>query len=1237
MSSHRPSPAGGKPGKPSVAAGSQPYYVFAPEASSQSVSSNLLRKLCSALNALGCEAYLDAAEPSGELWTPVLTEATRVAHYKAGRKPIVVSAAAVGANLKGLGVPVRYALEKSALASDANAQSGAVPVLEYLQTWDSSQTERALFVPMLDPAALADEASNPLTERVGIAYFNKQYLAAGGQSRDFGADALDLSSEALRTEADICEALRRTRLLYAYEDSVLTDMARLCGCPVVLIPNPFTLKNRPERFHCEKEWGVAWGDTPQELAWANETVAKWKKQYLHGANGWEQQLQQFVRETQETAAAMPLDTAWPSATVDALDIKNLSAKEQGARADRKKYRRINEQFERWSKFCSIREVDADIYAEHLASGKLAAVSVVIDQCGFSMDALADTLDSLAECLWQPANVLIVSDQAAPQALESQSQLRWITVQGAQKAELVAAQKQFSGWTLLVQSGTRLAAQSLVEWSLATQTFPQAQLIYADDAIWQKDAPALFPYFKPDANIELLRCTNYLGNALLVRTAPWADAGFPLFDGAVYGYALSLLHQQGRAALAHVDTVLVYSTGTLSADTESQEYSVCDTLMHSQGMARFVRPLERLGTWLVEYEAPQTQCVSLVIPTGIQPGYMRSLLESLSVFPQAALAEVVLVCQSQQMDEVDYALASVACTVPVRIVSLPQGEYAYAAALNAGVEQAHGEFILVCDDDTETLHAHWLSHLLGIAQQADVGCVAPRLMANRGAEARVAGGPLVLGINGCAAPYNGEAGLLDEYGVHSRLQLTQDVSAVAGHCFLFRKAHWAAVHGFDAQTFGLWFTVLDFCLRLGKAGKRHVWTPLASVLHHGGKSVDSVMRDTRTKLKMADCDMTERESLLRLWARELATDPCYNRHLSLFRPFDIENTIVVDWQPRRKDRPRVLACPLTSGAGQYRVVEPLNALQDAGLAQTCAIIPFQRRESRVLQPLELVRAAPDRLILQHSVDDAQLGLIENYKLALPGIQIIQMVDDLLGEVPIKHPNRNFQVREGHQRMARALKKSDRLVVTTETLMQHYQKYVPDVWLMPNCLDKQWSGLRLPKTTGRRLRVGWVGAGQHKGDLELITEVVRELAGEVDWVFMGMCTEAIKPHIKEYHDFVSIGDYPKKMASLDLDIAIAPLEQNVFNECKSNLRLLEYGAMGWPVVCSDVFPYRSSNPPVLRCSNDVGEWLGAIRSLVHDEPLRLKMGEQLYQWVQGNFLLKDKTADWMRAIFEEATSK
>lgn len=1211
----------------------QPYYVCIGEHAPRSAQTNLLHQLCNALNSLGYEAYVDTIDSSGELWTPVLTEATRIAHYRSGKKPIVVSGSTQVRALDGMGMPVKFFQHSHVNLASKVAEFGGHC---YLQSVTAVAPWKALFVPALHTDLLNQLCPLAPEVRVGSAYLNQQYLAAGGKIHNFGSDAIDLTTDDLSTHEAICEVLCRVRCLYAYEDSVYSDWARLCGCPVVMMPNAFTLQAIPPHLVGSQKKGIAWGDSAEEVSWAYSTVSQWRSQYLHDSASSRASLQVFVQETQVAAQLLSLAEAWPQEVVDRLPLKDVSEQVQGERADRQKYRRINEQFVRWSKHCSIREVDADIYAEHLAAGRVPACTLLIDHRGTAMDALADTLDSVGECLAQPASVVIISDKTAPDALDTQSGLTWITASHVEGATWAGQLPPLTDWTLLVQSGTRLAPQSLVEWGLSTHSFAQAQLIYADDAIWQGDLAAQYPFFKPDANVELLRSTNYLGAAVLVRTASWVQAGYPLFDGGLYRYSLGLVGQQGRVALGHIDTVLVYAGGGVPPGLEQAEFQACSSWLKASGLAQTLRPLDRVGTWLVEYASAIDVNVTMVVPTGIQTGYLRTLLESLVRYPQSALAEVVLVCQPEQLDEVHYVLGGLQINQPVRVIELAQEIYNHAAALNAGVAAAEHPYILVADDDTEALHSNWLTPLLGIAQQSDVGCVAPRLMSNRGSDARISGGPLVLGVQGTAAAYNGESGLLSECGAQSRLHLTQDVSAVAGNFFLFRKTDWAALGGFDVPTFGIWYSVLDFCLRLGQLGKRHVWTPLTSVLHQGGKTVEARMRDMRTKLRLAESDLAERDALLRVWAQQLATDPCYNRHLSLFNPYDVEQTIVVDWQPRRKDRPRVLACPLTSGAGQYRVVEPMNALQDASLAQTCAIIPIKHREIRVLQPLELVRAAPDRLILQHSVDDGQLGMIEKYRLAMPNIQIVQMVDDLLGEVPEKHPNRNFQVREGHQRMIRALKQSNRLVVTTEPLRQHYKKYVSDVWLIPNCMDKQWADLRRPKPARTRLRVGWVGAGQHKGDLDLVAALVKELAAEVDWVFMGMCTDEIKPYIKEFHSFVSIADYPRKMASLDLDIAIAPLEQNFFNECKSNLRLLEYGAMGWPVVCSDVFPYRSYDPPVLRCGNDVAEWLHALRSLMCDEAMRLSMGEQLHQWVQANFLLKNKARDWMRAVFDASVA-
>lgn len=168
--------------------------------------------------------------------------------------------------------------------------------------------------------------------------------------------------------------------------------------------------------------------------------------------------------------------------------------------------------------------------------------------------------------------------------------------------------------------------------------------------------------------------------------------------------------------------------------------------------------------------------------------------------------------------------------------------------------------------------------------------------------------------------------------------------------------------------------------------------------------------------------------------------------------------------------------------------------------------------------------------------------------------------------------------------------------------------------------------------QRLRVGWAGAAQHLGDLRLVEQLVRELAGEVDWVFMGMCPDELRPYVKEFHRFVSYKDYPAKLANLDLDIAIAPLEDNPFNACKSNLRLLEYGAMGWPVVCSDVYPFRTDDPPVLRVLNQHQAWMEALRPLLQDAALRRRQGQALHDWQQRHYQVQSHVDAWFHAIFD-----
>lgn len=1196
----------------------QPYYLVPAVFSCENYETRKVASLCSLLNQSGFESYIVGTQAHGQFWAPMLTPFVQAEHFKAKRKPIVLNANTKGANPLKLGKHIRIAADEdtSAVVADVDCavSYGIAPICH--------NGSARMVLPLPEAELFISEPglrqSSLLYTSAYTGLLQPEHLDLEKIDADFG-DKLDR----------LAKQLGNAKILYLYEWSDLAVFARMCGCAVVLVPNQQCLAQDIANMRSYGSPGLAIGQNTDAIDKALAEVAGFNQYYRAQVSGWQSQMLQFAEETQQLADALDFELCWPQATTDTLPGIYTEAKDLADRADRLKWSRLHGQYKQWSTRSTLREIDAQIYAEHLVAGRTAAVSILIDQRSASLDALADTLDSLSSVLGQPAIIYIVSRDDSPEGFETSAMVKWVKL--AQSHDMAWLGSQIpTTWLLLLRAGTLLTPRSLMEWMLAPQTYPLAKLIYADEDVHQADGTDAYPFFKPDINVELLRCTNYLGDAVLLNTATWRSLAMPLFDGELYAAALRLLARQGRSSFAHLDGVLFHASSAFCAETESAEFeSVCQVLKNDLLCTKIV-PLPRWGTWLVQYANPVEQRVSMVIPTGLQTGYLRGLLLGIERCPAAELDEIILVCAANQRAEVQSAVTGI-CLPTLRIVTHAHEIYSHSAALNTGVREARNNFVLIADDDAEPLHKDWLSPLLGIMAQPDVGCVAPRLLNLHGKETKVVGGPLILGVSGTFASYTGEAQWVDESGTYSRLQLTQDVSAVAGHCFMLRRSDWERVGGVDEQQFQLFFPVLDFCLKLGALGKRHVWTPLVGYLHHGGKTMEVLRRNIKSNIELADSELKERIHLHAAWSVQLANDPSYNRHLSLTRPFDIEADIVIDWQPKRPDRPRVLAVPLHSGAGQYRVIEPLNALQDAGLAQTSVVMPLAHSQHRLLQPLELLRAAPDRLILQHSVDDGQLALIDSFKRVAPHIKIVQMVDDLFGEVPEKHPGRQFQAREGHQRMMQALTLSDRMVVTTQPLVEYYKKYIQDVHIVPNTLAQQWQGLYKEPVARKKLRVGWVGAAQHKGDLDLITDVVRELASEVDWVFMGMCTDEIRPYLKEFHSFVSIAEYPKKMASLDLDIAVAPLENNIFNRCKSNLRLLEYGAIGWPVVCSDVYPYRSNDPPVLHAQDLKTDWIKKIRSL-YDFETRKLFSEKLNEWVRKSYTLDQQVLQWRDALFD-----
>ncbi len=1208
----------------------QPYYIHAPRSLHDADQSTVqLHMLCHQLNRAGYAAYLSGAPVvNGDWWTPMLCPQTMAAHYLAGLVPIAIQEESRGEfELPGLQVQM-------VLASQSNDPGYAQP--RFISTrpgqpeWNEDALRLAL--PWFDPALL--ERIDPSEQRSGALVYSGRLPGPGFTLRPEHAGLRDVSPHAalpLGTR-ERWQALGTAQVLFAYAAGSIVTEARLLGCQVVYVANDHQLQRFPG--HDLDTWGVAANSLDRPLdarAYSPAMFRQHVAQLLHDGPAL---LNRFIAATQAAAAALQPAQGWQPRHLHAVEpLLPAAPEERARRADEQATEALCKAYALWKTKAAPSEVHSDICAELVGSGVVRPPTVHLFARGRSAESIADTLDSLGAGWLQPRCIVVHADIDPPcDPAELGEGLHWSGPSGSASANGMPGCD--DEWTVLLDAGTRLEPYSLIE-LLASAAGSAAQVVYAAHDVALSEEQHL-PHFSGGANLEWLRGTNYLGGVVVVRTAAWLPLPDRWHYACAYRLALRASATHGAAALHYVDQVLSHSPPHLASGQEAQEFTVAQQELEQAYPGATLAASELVGCWVPQYPDPGS-ALTLLVPTGKQPGYLRSLLLScVRMYASGTFKEALLLAQDEDLASMQQFVGEWqhAEQLPLRLLATGCGSYNHARSLNIGLRAARTELVLVCDDDVELLDGVALPALRRLFTQKDIAIAAPRLVLQHGETPTVLAGPQVAGNDAMLHNYVGVRQGIAERGHHNRLQMAQDVAGVHGACWLGHRDAILAVGGLDEANTPLFQTMTDLGYRLQQSGWRLVWTPRANVLHAGGATLRLLRRDPIQALALSQAALREQHHMRARWLDFVGSLTLYSKHLRGDQPYVLDVDLVCRWRHDYRMRPRVLAQPLSSGSGQYRVIEPLDALQMHSLAETCAVTPPKAgvKMRRILNALDISRLKPDRVLVQHSILDEDIANLRAIRDAHPDVFLVQLVDDLTSELPAAHPNHAFGQREGHTRMVQALNLSDRLVVSTQPLADYYRQYCPDVHVVPNALDPHhWGGLAHTERQSReRLRLGWAGAAQHLGDLRLVASVVRALAPEVDWIFMGMCPDELRPYIKEFHPFVSYKDYPAKLASLDLDIAIAPLEDNPFNACKSNLRLLEYGAMGWPVVCSDVYPFRTANPPVLRVPNDEQAWLSALRRLMDDPQLRRAQGHALHEWLQRNFLLEHHVEAWRKAL-------
>lgn len=293
-------------------------------------------------------------------------------------------------------------------------------------------------------------------------------------------------------------------------------------------------------------------------------------------------------------------------------------------------------------------------------------------------------------------------------------------------------------------------------------------------------------------------------------------------------------------------------------------------------------------------------------------------------------------------------------------------------------------------------------------------------------------------------------------------------------------------------------------------------------------------------------------------------------------------------------------------GQVRTVCSLRPLVDQELAR--ALVPMRRAGMQLIADYDDLIFAGDVDGLPQSVGGSLGGKVKATRLAA---------------------------------YASGLEVFDRVTVSTPALARHAQRLcAKPVTVVPNGLSENWvqhgHALYPPFRAGDPLVIRYLcGSPSHDADFASIAEPLAQFLCD----HAEVCLEVVGPVRFDTEAFpaaqlrrlpsVSFEELPRLLASSW--VALAPLLQNTFNECKSAIKFLEASAFACPTLASandDLKRHRALGAPLIFCESE-RDWYEQLSALL-DLDRRRDQGAAAARHVEAHGMARQQLGNWLASF-------
>lgn len=313
----------------------------------------------------------------------------------------------------------------------------------------------------------------------------------------------------------------------------------------------------------------------------------------------------------------------------------------------------------------------------------------------------------------------------------------------------------------------------------------------------------------------------------------------------------------------------------------------------------------------------------------------------------------------------------------------------------------------------------------------------------------------------------------------------------------------------------------------------------------------------------------------------------------------------------------------NGCGYYRIALPMQGL--AALGHTTS-------HGQAMPPE--VRDSPDAVIVGQRVCKPGPSSLWQ-QLAKQGRRLVFEIDDDLWTVDAssKVAHEFFADPDIRANLERNIAVATAVTVTTEPMAERVATWNPNVHVVPNSVPDWLLDHQPTRRDDGILTIGWGGSATHEMDFKQAAPGLRQFlrrtpGAELHCLGVDYGSGIRAPRTRYTPWLPSVPDFYR---AIDYHIGIAPLRPHIFNAAKSNLKALECGALGIPVVASAVRPYEDHvrhGETGLLVRRD-HEWARHLRALTQDPDLRAAMGAAAREQA-GQHTITALAPLWQKAI-------